>query len=112
MISTTIHLTGAPHFLIESFHVPGEKEKETQTPKMKKCFCTKDFKTNEVNIFDDKVICILKRAVCSDEEWKEYEEKVDSEMELSELLEDLGKVLEAANRLKKERKNNITKLRI
>ena len=39
-------------------NVPGEKEKETQTPKVKKCFCSQDFKTNEVNIFDDKVICL------------------------------------------------------
>ena len=46
---------------------PEVKEKETQTPKVKKCFSTKDFKTNEVNI------CILKRAVCSDDEWQEYE---------------------------------------
>ena len=46
-------------------------------------------------------MCILKRAVCSDKEWQEYKEKVNSAMELSELLEDLGKVLEAANRLKK-----------
>ena len=57
-------------------------------------------KTNEVNIMDDKVICILKRAVCSDEEWQEYEEKVDSEMKLSKSFVVLGKVLEA----EKERK--------
>ena len=61
-------------------------------------------KTNEVNIMDDKVICILKRAVCSDEEWQEYEEKVDSEMKLSKSFVVLGKVLEA----EKERKNIIT----
>ena len=46
---------------------------------------------------------ILKRAICSDEEWIEYEEKVNSEMDLSELLEDLGKVLEAANRINKKK---------
>ena len=55
--------------------------------------------TNKVHIEDDKVICLLKRATCSDNEWKEYEEKVDSEMDLSELLEDLGKVIEASTRL-------------
>ena len=80
-----------------------KENKDTQTPKVKKCFCTKDFKRNEVNIFDDKVICILKRAICSNEEWLEYEEKVDSEMDLSELLEDLGKVLEASNRINKKK---------
>ena len=79
------------------------KEQETLTPKVKKCFCTKDFKRNEVSIFDDKVICILKRAICSNEEWIEYEEKVNSEMDLFELLEDLGKVLEAANQINKKK---------
>ena len=48
-----------------------------------------------VHFAEDKVICILKRAACSDGEWEEYEKKVESEMELEELLEDLGKVLEA-----------------
>ena len=37
--------------------------------------------------------------VSSDEEWDEYEDKVESEMDISELLEDLGKVLEAADRV-------------
>ena len=69
-------------------------------------FRTTDFKPNEVHIFDDKVICILKRGVCSNEDWQEYEEKVYSEMKLSDLLEDLGKVLEAANRLKKKKNNS------
>ena len=53
----------------------------------------------KVHFEEDKVICILKRAKCSVDEWKEYEEKVESEMELEELLEDLGKVLEAVERL-------------
>ena len=44
-------------------------------------------------------MCILKRAKCTDEEWDEYEEKVEFEMDFEELLEDLGKVIEAANRL-------------
>ena len=79
------------------------EEKDTQTPKVKKCFCAKDFKSNEVHFFDDGVICILKRAICMDEDWIEYEEKVGSEMSLSELLEDLGKVLEASNRLNKKK---------
>ena len=41
----------------------------------------------------------MKRAHCSDDEWDEYEDKVESEMDISELLEDLGKVLEAADRV-------------
>ena len=59
-----------------------------------------------MDIFDDKVLCILKG--CSDEEWQEYEEKIDSEMKLSELLEDLGKVLEAANKLKTKKNRTIS----
>ena len=54
---------------------------------------------NKVHIENDKVICILKRAVCTEEEWKEYEDKVESEIDLEDLLEDLGKVLEASKRL-------------
>ena len=79
------------------------KVKETHTIKVKKFFCTKEFKTIGAHIFEDKVICVLKRAICSEEEWKEYEEKVEFEMELSELLEDLGKVVEATNRLTKKK---------
>ena len=58
--------------------------------------------TSKVKIEEDKIICILKRATCSEEEWKAYEEKVESEIELSELLEDLGKVIEAADRVAKK----------
>ena len=39
----------------------------------------------------------MKRAHCSDEEWDEYGDKVDSEMDISELLEDLGIVFEASD---------------
>ena len=58
----------------------------------------------------------MKRAKCSDLEWKEYEEKVESEIDLKDLLEDLGKVIEAASRLSEKNKeqqlvkNNITKM--
>ena len=52
-----------------------------------------------VHIEQDKVVCILKRAKCTEEEWDEYEEKVESEIDFEELLEDLGKLIEAANRL-------------
>ena len=44
----------------------------------------------------------MKQAHCSAEEWQEYEEKVESEMDISELLEDLGIVLEAAERIAKK----------
>ena len=32
------------------------KEKKTQTSKVKKCFCTKDFQQHGVHLFEDKVI--------------------------------------------------------
>ena len=49
----------------------------------------KDMCTSYKSQFEeDKVI--LKRAKCSDQEWMEYEEKVESEMEMAELLDDLG----------------------
>jgi hypothetical protein len=35
----------------------------------------------------------------SEEEWEHYEEKAQSEIELSELLEDLWKVIEVAERV-------------
>ena len=82
---------------------PVVTETGPQTPKVRKCHCKTDYKKNEVNMLQDKLICILKRAICSDEEWNEYEEKVSSEMELSELLEDLGKGIEATSRLNKKK---------
>ena len=78
---------------------PDTKENETQTDKTEMCVCKEDVKSNQVHFAEDKVICILKRATCSDGEWEEYKEKVESEMKLEELLEDLGKVLEATQRL-------------
>ena len=56
----------------------------------------------------------MKRAHCSEEEWEDYEEKVESEMNIEELLEDLGKVLEAADRIarKEKWKENIEVLKI
>ena len=63
------------------------------------CVCKGEVLKNTVHIDQDKVLCILKRAKCTEEEWDEYEEKVESEMDFEELLEDLGKVIEAANRL-------------
>ena len=74
-------------------------EMGTQTEPEEKCICKKNYDSCKVEIKDDKIICILKRAECSDEEWEEYEEKVESEMSLSDLLEDLGKVIEASVRL-------------
>ena len=75
------------------------KSKEVQTEKEVTCVCRDMCTSYKVQFKEDKVICILKRAKCSDQEWREYEEKVESEMGMEDLLEDLGKVLEAAHRL-------------
>lgn len=75
------------------------EDKETQTEKEGECICKAKCESSKVYYDKDKVICIMKRAHCSDEEWDEYEDKVESEMDISELLEDLGKVLEAADRV-------------
>ena len=45
--------------------------------------CRKKDVDNEVHIKQDRIICILRRASCSEEEWEDYEEKVQSEIELS-----------------------------
>ena len=46
----------------------------------------------------------MKRAKCSESEWKDYGENVQSEMDLKDLLEDLGNVIEAASRLREKSK--------
>ena len=55
---------------------------------------------NKLPFEEDKVVCVFKRASCNNEDWKAYEQQVESEMEMSEMLEDFGNILEAANRLK------------
>ena len=67
--------------------------------KTKNCHCEVACENSEVLIKEEQIIQKLKRSKCTETEWKEYEEKVQSEMSLSELLEDLGKVIEAASRL-------------
>ena len=57
-----------------------------------------------VEMTEDNIFCILKRSECSEEEWKEYAEKVESEMDLLDLLEDLGKVIKATERLSGKKK--------
>ena len=74
------------------------KEQESQTVEEEICICKKECNVSKVQYNKDKVICILKRAICSEEEWQDYEDKVQSEMDIEELLEDLGKVLEATDR--------------
>ena len=70
------------------------EEKDVQTEKEKKNICKKEISGKE-----DKVFCILKTAKCTKEESKEYKNKVESEMDLEDLLENLGKVLVSGKRL-------------
>ena len=79
------------------------KAVESPTETEEKCICKGLCEENKVHIENDKVVCILKRAVCTEEEWDEYEDKVILEGNISELLEDLGKVLEAAKRLEEKK---------
>ena len=57
------------------------KDKDIQTEIEEKCLCNGEVLSNTVHIEHDKVVCILKRAKCTEEEWDEYEEKVESEMD-------------------------------
>ena len=70
------------------------------------CICKAECLVSKVQYEKDKVICILEWANCSEEEWKDYEDKVESEMNLSELLEDLRTVLEATDRLTRKEKQS------
>ena len=54
------------------------EDKETQTRKEKECVCKEHCESSRVHYDKDRVICIMKRAHCSEEEWEEYEEKVES----------------------------------
>ena len=80
---------------------------EQQNPQNLRACCRKKDVDNEVNIKQDRVFCILRRASCNEQEWEDYEEKVQSEIEHSELLEDLGKVIEAAERVAQRDRNEI-----
>ena len=82
-------------------------EKDIQTEVEQKCSCEVDCEQSDVLIKEDKIIRVLKRAKCSEAEWKEYEEKVESEMDFKDLLEDLGKVIEAASRLSERNKEQV-----
>ena len=59
-----------------------EKEVQTEKEMEKNCNCEVDCESSDVILKENKIICVLKRAKCSESEWKEYEEKVESEMGL------------------------------
>ena len=56
--------------------------------KEKNIFLRKKISFNDVYIKEDKEVCIIKRAQCTEEELNEYEDKVELEMDLRELSED------------------------
>ena len=61
-------------------------EKDIQTEVEKKCSCEVYFEQSDVLIKEDKIICVLIRAKCSETDWKEYEEKVESKMDFKDLF--------------------------
>ena len=79
-------------------------DREVQTEEVNKCNCEEEYEQSDVIIKENKIICVLKQAKCSEAEWIEYKGKVESEMDLKDLLEDLGKMIEAANRLSEKSK--------
>ena len=49
---------------------------------------------------EDSMVCILKREICTKEEWEEVKETVrESEISLEEMLEQYGKVMEGYKRV-------------
>ena len=59
------------------------------------CACTKETVTNELLIKDNKLICILNRERCTNDEWEDIEQQAEeSGMDLEEFLEVIAKVLE------------------
>ena len=78
------------------------KDQEVQTKEEDKCICKEECNVSRVQYDEDKVICVLNRAKCSEEKWEELEEKVKSKMDLEALLKDWGRVLETADRLRKK----------
>ena len=58
---------------------------------------------NELIMREDRMICILKRDICSTEEWNEIKETVrESEIGLEKMLEQYGKVMEGYKRVDQE----------
>ena len=78
----------------------GVEEKEVHSEKEDKFICTKEISDNNVYIEDDKVV--LKLAQCTEKEGKEYEDKVELEMDLRDPLKDLGKGIESGKEIKQE----------
>ena len=54
--------------------------KEVQSEKEMICHCEVACENSEVPIKEEQIILKLKRSKCTETEWKEYEEKVQSEM--------------------------------
>ena len=62
------------------------KEKNVQTKIEDPCVCKEKCNSDKVHFEKDKVISIWKRAKRCVEEWEEYEGKVESEMEIVDIL--------------------------
>ena len=60
----------------ENHGVVKVREVEIQTETEEKCIGKGLCEETKIQIENDKVVCTLKRAVCTKEEWDEYEDKV------------------------------------
>ena len=85
---------------IQTEEVTGVEEKEVNSEKEDKFICTKEISDNNAYIEDDKVV--IKLAQCTEEEGKEYEDKVELEMDLRDLLKDLVKGIESGKNIEQE----------
>ena len=68
---------------------------EVKEKHIEMCTCNKETFTNELVIKDTKLICMLNRELCTDEEWEDIEQQAEeSGMDLKEFLEVFAKVVE------------------
>ena len=81
------------------------KEKETQTAVEGTCICKEECTTYRVHYDTDKVICIMKRAKCSELNKRNMKKKLNRKWNFQNYLKISGKVLEAADWVNLKKKN-------
>ena len=74
--------------------IQADDTEKTKLADLESYHCKNENEINKVQFKDTKVICILRRAILSEEEWEHIEETVvNSKMNTAELLEDFTKML-------------------
>ena len=85
--------------ITESQNNLNSENKETEK-KAETCLCKKSFDESQVHVMENKIVCLLKRANCTEEEWLNIEQVVkDQNNDFEEMLEELSKVVEGHIRL-------------